>query len=61
MKPLTMRERILAVIQGKELDRVPFVQYDHMAAPNKEIWSEIGRENLGILRWVQIHRMESFS
>ena len=58
MKPLTMRERILAVIQGKELDRVPFVQYDHMAAPNKEIWSEIGRENLGILRWVQIHRIE---
>lgn len=30
---------MLAVIQGREHDRVPFVQYDNLAAPNEEIWS----------------------
>lgn len=48
------RDRLLAVIQGKELDRVPFAQYDGIA-PNDEAWSLVGRENLGLLRWSGIH------
>ncbi len=59
MKPMTMRERILALIQGREHDRVPFVQYDGIAAPNEEVWAVVGRENLGILRWSGVHRIET--
>ena len=58
MRDLTMRERILAVIQRRELDRVPFVQYDGMVASNEEVWTEIGRENMGLLRWTRVHRIE---
>lgn len=46
-----MRERLLAVVQGRELDRVPFVQYHNIAAPNEDIWAVIGRENMGTLHW----------
>jgi hypothetical protein len=53
-----MRERMLAVVQGKPHDRVPFVQYDNIAAPNEEIWQALGRDNLGILRWTAVHRFE---
>lgn len=56
---LNMRERMLAVVQGRMHDRVPFVQYDGIGAPNEEIWSVIGRENMGILRWSRIHRTEA--
>lgn len=55
---MTMRDRILAVIQGREHDRVPFVQYDGLAGPNQEIWSVIGRDNMGLLRWSGVHRTE---
>lgn len=51
------RDRLLAVIQGKQHDRVPFVQYDGMA-PNQEAWSLVGRENLGLLRWSAIHHIK---
>jgi hypothetical protein len=59
VRDLTMRERILAVVHGRELDRVPFVQYDGLAAPNEEVWSVVGRENLGVLRWSAVHRTHS--
>ena len=58
MATSTMRERILAVIQRKEHDRIPFVQYDGLAAPNEEIWQVLGRANMGIIRWSQVHRFE---
>jgi len=51
-----MRERMLAVLQGREHDRVPFAQHDNTAAPNEEIWSALGRGNMGILRWTAVHR-----
>ena len=57
MKTLTMRERIRAVIRGEPLDRVPFVQYDSMI-PNADVWALVGRENMGLLRWVGLHRVE---
>lgn len=52
---MTMRERILAVIDGHEHDRVPFVNYQGIAAPDEEVWSLIGRENMGLIRWSAVH------
>lgn len=46
---------MLAVVQGRMPDRVPFVQYDGIAAPNEEVWGLVGRENVGILRWSAVH------
>lgn len=55
---MTMRERILAILQGRELDRVPFVQYDGLAAPNEEVWDLLGRDRMGLIRWSAVHRAE---
>ena len=51
-----MRERITALMNGKPIDRVPFVQYDEMI-PNEEVWKAIGRENLGRLRWTTAYTL----
>jgi len=56
---MTMRERMLAVIQGRDHDRVPFAQYSGLAAPDEEVWSLIGRENMGLLSWTSVHRAET--
>ena len=53
---MTNRERMLALIQGREHDRVPFVQYSGIAAPNEEVWELLGRNRLGILKWSGVHR-----
>lgn len=58
MKKMTMRQRMLAFVRGEPHDRVPFIQYDNIAAPNTEVWSLIGRENMGLLRWSNVHRLE---
>ena len=55
---MTMRERMLAVIQGREHDRVPFVQYDNLVVPNEVLWSAIGRENMGILMPLAVHKIK---
>ena len=55
---MTMHERMLAVMQGRSHDRVPFIQYDDAVAPNEEIWELIGRENMGLWRWSRVHRIE---
>jgi hypothetical protein len=57
MSEMTNRERILALLRGQELDRVPFVQYDNII-PNHEGWEVIGRENLGLLRWTTAYAIE---
>ena len=54
----SMRERMLAVYRGHDLDRVPFVQYDSTGGPNREIWDVVGRDNMGLLRWCGTHRLE---
>ncbi len=56
---LTMRERMLAVVQGREHDRVPFVQYSGLAGPNEDIWSVVGRENMGLLAWTGVHGIDT--
>jgi len=55
---MTMRERMLAFIRGDEVDRVPFVQYDGIVGPNEEVWDLIGRENVGILRWIRPYELQ---
>jgi hypothetical protein len=57
MTNLTMRERILALVQGRELDRVPFVIYDGML-PLGEVFDCLGRGRIGLLRWSAVHRVE---
>ena len=57
MRQMTNRERILAVVHGLELDRVPFVMYDGMV-PKEDAWALLGRENLGLMRWSSVHRVE---
>ena len=56
---MTMRERILAVLDGRPVDRVPFVQYSGLAAPNAEVWAALGRDRMGVLQWTGIHRVET--
>jgi hypothetical protein len=48
---MTMRERMKALIHLREMDRVPFVQYNDLSAPDEEVWSLVGRENMGVIRW----------
>lgn len=56
---MTMRERIRAFLRGQPHDRVPFIQYHDLAAGDDEIWSAIGRENMGVIGWTRIHRLDS--
>jgi hypothetical protein len=57
MRHMTMRERILALVRGRPLDRVPFVMYD-MLLPNDEVQQFIGRDHIGLMRWSNVHRVE---
>jgi len=59
---MTMRERLLAVIQGRELDRVPLIMYDDLMPvtyrdthPRAEVWSAYG-DRIGLLRWSAVHK-----
>ena len=52
MSEWTMRERMLALVQGRDHDRVPFVEYSGISgSSNDEVWSVIGRNNMGLLIW----------
>jgi hypothetical protein len=55
---MTNRERLLAIIEGCEVDRMPFVQYSGIAAPDEEVWALIGRDNMGLLTWCGLHAVE---
>jgi hypothetical protein len=57
-KQVTMRQRLLNFLHGRPLDRVPFVQYSGCAAPDEDIWALVGRQEMGILRWAGVHRLE---
>ena len=46
---MTTRERILAVLNGEEYDRIPILQYDNLIFPNESFWEKYGRENVGVL------------
>ncbi len=57
MKPMTMRERLMAVLQRRELDRVPLIMYDDML-PLDEVRALFG-DRIGLLRWSAVHRVET--
>jgi len=58
MKRMTMRERMLAVVEGRPHDRVPFVMYQGME-PTEEVYALVGHQGIGLLPWVGVHRTES--
>jgi hypothetical protein len=49
---MTMRERMLAVVEGRRPDRVPFVLYTDLA-PLDELAALVGAERFGLLPWVR--------
>jgi hypothetical protein len=55
MHRMTMRERMLAVVQGREHDRVPFAMYEIML-PAQEAFDLLGRGNIGLIRFCSIFR-----
>ena len=57
MSEMTMRERILAVVQGRKVDRVPFVMYESIL-PAQDVWAHVGRDRVGLMRWCRVHRIE---
>jgi hypothetical protein len=57
MKTMTMRERMLAVVQGREMDRVPFAMYDIMFPP-QEAFDLLGHGQIGLIRYRPIYRIE---
>ena len=59
MQPMTMRERMLAVLCGEPMDRIPFVNYHWVAASDADVWAACGRDQVGILRWTMVHRCET--
>jgi len=54
---LTPRERMLALVQERELDRVPFVVYNGVL-PTDEVIAHLGAERVGRLIWCRVHRVE---
>jgi hypothetical protein len=57
MKTMTMRERMLAVVQGREHDRVPFAMYDIMFPP-QQAFDLLGHGQIGLIRYRPIYRIE---
>ncbi|NLF01437.1 MAG: hypothetical protein GX601_10725 [Anaerolineales bacterium] len=56
MNQMTHRERILAIVQGRELDRVPFITYDSEPPRIADVMKTVGPERIGLLRWSAVHR-----
>jgi len=61
MKKITMKDKMIAFFRNEQIDRIPFVHVDNLVGKNEEIWSEIGRENMGLTRWSRIHRFQSIN
>lgn len=59
MVQLTNRERMLRILRGGDLDRIPFVHHNCLAAPNDEIWKLLGRDKMAISKWTNVHRCEN--
>jgi hypothetical protein len=57
MKKMSMRDRMLAVIQGKEHDQVPFAMYEIMF-PKELAFEVLGKDRIGIIRFSPIYRVE---
>lgn len=65
MKPMTMRERLLAVLQGRSIDRVPLIMYEDLMPIEhngfrlrEQVQKEFGNR-IGLLRWSAIHKVRT--
>jgi hypothetical protein len=56
-KKMTMKERMLAVIQKKEHDQIPFAMYEIMFNP-QDAFDLLGHGNIGLIRFSPIYRFE---
>lgn len=58
---MTVKERMLALVQGRPQDQAPFVQYSSVAGfpSDNEVRALVGPENVGFTRWVTAHRFET--
>ena len=59
MKPMTHRERMIGLIRGEEIDRVPFAQYHNIAGKDEDIWAHLGQDSMGVLEWMPAYRIET--
>ncbi len=59
MQTMTMRKRMLGIMHGQPVDRVPFVTYDQLVGANDRLWEPLGRDNVGIIRWSGVHAAEA--
>ncbi len=63
MSTMNMRDRILAVVRGTELDRVPFVMYEGIMPPKVAV-AILGRDaaggsRVGTMRWSRVHEVDT--
>ncbi|NLD73946.1 MAG: hypothetical protein GX649_14690 [Chloroflexi bacterium] len=63
MAEMTMRDRILAVVRGEEMDRVPFVMYEGIM-PRRTARAILGAgpdggSRIGVMRWSRVHRVDT--
>jgi len=61
--PMTMRERILAVVRGDPVDRVPFVMYEGIMPPataHRILGADAaGGPRIGLMRWCRVHTWDT--
>ena len=57
--PMTLRLRLLAVLQGRDLDRVPLIMYDDLFSRGGELVRQVYGDRIGLLRWSAVHRVET--
>lgn len=55
---MTMRQRMLAVVEGREHDRVPFAIYE-ILLPIDEVHRVVGQDRIGLIRFCSIFRAET--
>jgi len=54
---MSINERMLAVIQGREHDQTPFAMYEIMFPP-QQAFDLLGHGNIGIIRFSPVYRVE---
>ncbi len=59
MSQMTMRERQLAVVEGREHDQVPFCQYVGVGPSMEDAWEVVGKDCFGAMPGASIHAIET--
>jgi hypothetical protein len=52
---MNMRERILAVLNGQPVDKIPFVLYEGIF-PTSDLIDVLGMGKFGLMKWSEIHK-----